>query len=195
VKPLLRTVNRVLVGLAGLVLVCGGGAVLAAGLGLAVPSWWPWRGGNDVLLGTMAHARPGAGGRWWPAALVALALVAVLALWWLLAQVRRPRLAAVLVDSGDGEAAVVRGRALEEALTEETAALDGVARARVTLTGRRDAPHAAVRLLMEPSATPDAVLGRLADEVLARARDSAGLTALPAEVRLGAVGHPVGRVS
>lgn len=194
-NPLLRTVNRALLGLAGLALICGGGAVLAAGLGLAVPSWWPWHGGSDVLLGAADRVRWRDRGWWWPAVLAALAAVVVLALWWLLAQARRPRLTEVLVDSGDGEGAVVRGRALEAAVADEAEALDGVARARVVLTGRRGAPHAAVRLLLEPHATPDVALGRLTDEALAHARDSAGLAALPAEVRLGAVGHPAERVS
>ncbi|MFI9624045.1 alkaline shock response membrane anchor protein AmaP [Streptomyces sp. NPDC052042] len=191
---LLRTVNRVLLGLAGLVLICGGGAALAAGLDLSVPSWWPWNGGNDVLLGAAGRDRLRDVGRWWPAVIATLAVVVVLALWWLLAQARRTRLAEVLVDCGEGEGALVRGRALEEALADEAAALDGVARAHVVLTGRREAPRAAVRLVMEPHAAPDEALDRLAEKTLARARDSAGLAALPAEVRLGAVGHPAERV-
>ncbi|MFB7918333.1 alkaline shock response membrane anchor protein AmaP [Streptomyces sp. NPDC056061] len=188
-------VNRVLLGLAGLVLIGCGGAVLAAGLGLPVPARWPWHGRNDVLLSGADRARWHDEGWWWPTVFATLALVVVLALWWLLAQARRARLAAVLVDSGDGEAAVLRGRALEAAVADEASALDGVARARVALTGRRDAPRVAVRLLMEPHATPAEALGRLTDEVLAHARDSAGQAELPAEVRLGAVGHRAERVS
>lgn len=194
-SPLRRTVNRVLLGLAGLLLICGGGAVLAAGADLSVPSWWPWHGGDDVLLGAADRVRLRDEGWWWPAVIAALAAVAVLALWWLLAQARRARLAEVLVDSGDGEGALLRGRALESALADEAATLRGVARARVALTGRRDAPRAAVRLLLEPHARPHEAVGRLTDEALAHARDSAGLAALPAEVRLGAVGHRAERVS
>ncbi|MFF9352594.1 alkaline shock response membrane anchor protein AmaP [Streptomyces sp. NPDC014734] len=190
-----RIVNRVLLGLAGLVLIGGGGAVLAAGLGLPVPARWPWHGGHDVLLSEADRVRWRDQGWWWPAVFVALAVVVVLALWWLLAQARRARLAAVPVDSGDGEAAVLRGRALEAAVADEATALDGVARARVTLTGRREAPRVVVRLLLEPHATPDEALGRLTDEVLVHARDSTGAAELPAEVRLSAVGHRAERVS
>lgn len=100
---MLRTVNRVLIGLAGLVLICGGGAVLAAGLGLGVPSWWPWYGKGDVLISEADRNRWHDQGWWWPAVIATLAVVVVLALWWLLAQLRRARLAEVLVDSGDGE--------------------------------------------------------------------------------------------
>ncbi|MGW2178772.1 alkaline shock response membrane anchor protein AmaP [Streptomyces sp. NPDC001732] len=188
-------VNRVLLGLAGLVLLCGGGAVLAAGLDLSVPSWWPWHGRNDVLLSTADRDRWRGQGWWWPTVIAVLAVVVVLALWWFLAQLRRARLAEVLVDSGDGEGARLRGRALEGVLADEAGTLDGVARARVALTGRRGAPHVRVRLRMEPHAAPDETLGRLTDEALAHARESAGLAELPAEVRLRAVGHRAERVS
>ncbi|MFF9572152.1 alkaline shock response membrane anchor protein AmaP [Streptomyces sp. NPDC014685] len=192
---MLGTVNRVLLGLAGLVLLCVGGAVLAAGLGLSVPSWWPWYGRTDVLLSAADRERWRDQGWWWPTVIAALAVVVVLALWWFLAQLRRARLAEVLVDSGDGEGARLRGRALEGVLADEAGNLDGVARARVALTGRRSAPRVRIRLRMEPHAAPDETLGRLTDEALAHARESAGLAEMPAEVRLRAVGHRAERVS
>lgn len=192
---MIGTVNRVLLGLAGLVLVCVGGGVLAAALGLSVPSWWPWYGKRDVLLSDADRERWRSEGWWWPVVIAVLAVLVVLALWWLLAQLRRARLAEVLVDSGDGEGALLRGRALEGVLAQEAGALDGVARAQVALTGRRSEPQARIRLLMEPHAAPDEALGRLTDEALAHARDSAGLAKLPAEVRLKAVKHRAERVS
>ncbi|MFJ5850658.1 alkaline shock response membrane anchor protein AmaP [Streptomyces sp. NPDC092903] len=190
-----RTVNRVLLGLAGLVLVCVGGGVLAAATGLSVPSWWPWSGKNDVLLSEADRTRWRSDGWWWPTVIAVLAVLLVLALWWLLAQLRRARLSEVLVDSGDGEGALLRGRALEGALAAEADGLDGVARAQVLLTGKRSAPRARIRLLVEPHAAPDEALGRLTDEALAHARDSAGLDRLPAEVRLRAVKHRAERVT
>lgn len=192
---MLSTVNRVLLGLAGLVLICGGGAVLAAGLGLSVPSWWPWDGRTDVLLSEADRDRWRADGWWWPTVIVILAVLVVLALWWFLAQLRRARLAEVLVESGDGEGALLRGRALEGVVAGEAGTLDGVARAQVMLVGRRTSPQARIRLLMEPHAAPGEALGRLTDEALAHARDSAGLAQLPAEVRLRAVKHRAERVS
>lgn len=189
------TVNRILLGLAGLVLIAVGGAVLTAGLGAAVPSWWPWDGRNDVLLSAADRGRWRDEGWWWPTVIAVLAVLVVLALWWLLAQLRRGRLAEVLVDSGDGEGAQVRGRALEGVLAEEAGEVDGVARARAALTGRRTAPRARVRLLMEPHAAPARALDAVADGALAHARESAGLDELPAEVRLKAVKHRAERVS
>ncbi|MFE3470447.1 alkaline shock response membrane anchor protein AmaP [Streptomyces bacillaris] len=189
------TVNRILLALAGLVLIVVGGAVLAAGLGAAVPSWWPWDGRTDVLLSAADRSRWRDEGWWWPTVIAVLAVLVVLALWWFLAQLRRGRLAEVLVDSGDGEGAQVRGRALEGVLAEEAGEVDGVARAQAALTGRRTAPRARVRLLMEPHAAPARALNAVADGALAHARESAGLDELPAEVRLKAVKHHAERVS
>lgn len=192
---MIGTVNRVLLALAGLVLLVVGGAVLATGLGVSVPSWWPFDGKDDVLLSRGDRYRWRDEGWWWPVVIAVLAVLVVLALWWLLAQLRRARLAEVLVDSGDGEGALLRGRALEGVLGGEARALDGVAEAKVALTGRRTAPQARIRLLLEPHAAPDQALRGLADEALAHARTSAGLDELPAEVRLKAVKHRAERVS
>ncbi|AGK76377.1 alkaline shock response membrane anchor protein AmaP [Streptomyces microflavus] len=189
------TVNRVLLALAGLLLTVVGGAVLAVGLGASLPSWWPWDGKNDVLLSTADRGRWRDEGWWWPVVIAVLAVLVVLALWWFLAQLRRGRLAELLVDSGDGEGARVRGRALEGVIAEEAGEVDGVARAQAALTGRRTAPQARIRLLMEPHAAPEQALNAVADGALAHARESAGLDELPAEVRLRAVKHRAERVS
>ncbi|GGT66401.1 MULTISPECIES: alkaline shock response membrane anchor protein AmaP [Streptomyces] len=192
---ILRRVNRVLLGLAGLLLVVLGGAVLAAALDLAVPSWWPWSGPSDVLLSEADRTRWRDEGWWWPVVIAVLGLLVLLALWWLIAQFRRARLAEVLIDSGDGEGTVVRGRALEDVLEADAAAQDGVARARVSLTGRSSAPRTRVRLLLEPYASPGAALNSLTTDALAHARTSTGLPALPTEARLRAVKHRARRVS
>ncbi|MEU5325523.1 alkaline shock response membrane anchor protein AmaP [Streptomyces parvus] len=189
------TVNRVLLALAGLVLVVVGGAVLATGLGASVPSWWPWDGKNDVLLSVADRHRWRDDGWWWPVVIAVLAVLVVLALWWFLVQLRRGRLTEILVDSGDGEGAQLRGRAVEGVLAAEAGELDGVARAQATLTGRRTEPRARLRLLMEPHAAPLGTLRAVADGALAHARVSAGLDELPAEVRLKAVKHRAERVS
>ncbi|GGT39379.1 hypothetical protein GCM10010254_69220 [Streptomyces chromofuscus] len=191
---MLRTVNRVLLGLVGLVLLALGGAVLAVGLGVEAPSWWIHDSRDDVLLSGAERTRWRDAGWWWPAVLAALAVLVLLALWWLVAAVRRRRLAEVLVDTGDGEGALLRGRALEHVLADEAGALDGVSRAQVRLTGRRSAPAARTRLLLEPHVDPGEALHHLTTRALAHARNSAGLASLPAEVRLKGVRHPAERV-
>ncbi|MET7701189.1 alkaline shock response membrane anchor protein AmaP [Streptomyces sp. NPDC005485] len=192
---MLRIVNRVLLGFAGLVLVLLGGSVLAVGLGLKPPSWWIHDGRHDVLLSDTARARWRDDGWWWPTVIGVLALCVLLALWWLTAVLRRRRLAEVLVDTGDGEGALLRGRALEGVLADEAGRADGVQRAQVLLTGRRSTPEARVQLLLEPHVDPGRALHLLTTEALAHARDSAGLAALPAEVRLRGVKHRAERVS
>jgi hypothetical protein len=191
----LRVVNRVLLGLAGLVLVVLGGSVLAIGLGAKPPSWWIHDGRHDVLLSDADRARWRDESWWWPAVIAVLAVLLLLALWWLSAVLRRRRLAEVLVDTGDGEGALLRGRALEGVLAGEAEELEGVERARILLTGRRSAPEARAQLRLQPHADPRDTLHRLTAEALAHARDSAGLATLPAEVRLSAAKHRAERVS
>lgn len=192
---MLRVVNRVLLGLIGLALLCVGGGVLATGLGVSVPSWWPYTGEKDVLLSDDDRHRWREQGWWWPVVIAVLAVLLLLTLWWLLSQLRRARLAEVLVDSGDGEGALLRGRALENVLESEAQSLDGVSRARVRLTGRRSAPEARVRLLLEPHVAPGDALEGLTREAVGHARDSAGLEALPTEARLRAAKHRAQRVT
>ncbi|MGW0970173.1 alkaline shock response membrane anchor protein AmaP [Streptomyces sp. NPDC002516] len=194
-RSVLRTVNRVLIGFTGLVLLVLGGSVLAVGLGVRPPSWWIYDGRHDVLLSTAERTKWRDQGWWWPAVIAALAVLLLLALWWLVAVVRRRRLAEVLVDTGDGAGALLRGRALESVLAAESARLDGVEHANVHLTGRRSLPAARVRLLLEPHVDPGYALRQLTVEALAHARDSAGLAALPAEVRLRGVKHRAERVT
>ncbi|MCT9081893.1 alkaline shock response membrane anchor protein AmaP [Streptomyces fulvoviolaceus] len=192
---MLRTVNRVLIGVVGLVLVVVGGAALAVGLGLNPPSWWIHDGRHDVLLDDSERTRWQDAGWWWPTVLAVLAVLVLLALWWVTAVLRRHRLTEVLVDTGDGEGALLRGRALEGVLAGGAGESDGVAHAQVQLTGRRTAPEARVRLRLEPHADPGTVLYHLTTEALTHARDSAGLASLPAEVRLTGVKHRAERVS
>lgn len=192
---MLRTLNRVLLAVAGLVLVLLGGSVLAVGLGAPAPSWWIRDGRHDVLLTDAERTRWRDAGWWWPAVLAALAVLVLLALWWLTAVLRRHRLSEVLVDTGDGEGALLRGRALEGVLASQAGELDGVAHAQARLKGRPTAPRTRVRLQLEPHVDPGTALHGLTTGVLAHARDSAGLASLPAEVRLNGVRHRPERVS
>lgn len=188
-----RTANRVLLGLAGVLLLGAGGLVLLGGLGL--PVGCPWSRADSVLLPAHRRTRWTDQGWWWPVVIAALAVLVLLMLWWLLAQLRRRRLNEILVDTGDGEGALLRGRALEGVLTAETESLGGVDRAGVLLTGRRTEPRVHAVLALAPHADPGTVVLRLSDETVAHARTSAGLDHLPAEVRLRAVKHRAERVS
>ncbi|MFJ4623580.1 alkaline shock response membrane anchor protein AmaP [Streptomyces sp. NPDC088812] len=194
-RAVLRTVDRVVLGLVGLVLLALGGAVLAVGLGVSPPSWWIHDGPHDVLLSTAERTHWRGEAWWWPAVLAALTVLVLLALWWLVAVLRRHRLGEVLVDTGDGAGALLRGRALEGVLATDATRLDGVAHAHAHLTGRRDAPEVRVRLLLEPHVDPADALHHLTADSLTHARDSAALGSLPAEVRLRTARHKAERVS
>ncbi|MFF5186083.1 alkaline shock response membrane anchor protein AmaP [Streptomyces sp. NPDC000345] len=191
----LRTVNRVLPGVVGLVLIAVGGAVLAVGLGASPPSWWIHDGPHDVLLSTAERTRRRDETWWWPTVIAVLALLVLLALWWLTSVLRRHRLGEVLVDTGDGAGALLRGKALQSVLAGEAGEVEGVSRAHVHLTGRRDAPATRLRLRLEPHVDPATALHQLTTRALTHAKDSAALKALPAEVWMKAAKHKAARVN
>jgi hypothetical protein len=175
----MRIVNRVLLGVLGLAAAGAGAAALVAGR----------RSPDAVPLPRADRVRWRDEGWWWPGVIAVLSVLTLLALWWALAQLRRRRLNDLLVPMDDGAGARLRGRALEAALTADAESLSGVARAHVHLHGRRAAPRARVRLVLEAHAEPVATLRRLEAEALAPARGSAGLPRLPAEVRLRGEHH------
>ena len=81
-------------------------------------------------------------------------------------------------------AIVVSSTAAAEAVSGQAAAIPGVVRARARTVGTDDAPAVRVTLWLAEDADVRAVLARLDDEVLATARASLGLGALPVAVRL-----------
>ncbi|MFF4652933.1 alkaline shock response membrane anchor protein AmaP [Streptomyces sp. NPDC001380] len=184
-------VNRILLALAGLVLLGGGLLVLAGGLDL-LPGTEDGRlpGPHDVLLGRARRTRFTGEGWWWPAVIAGLALAVVLAVWWLTAQ-PGPRTAGRLVLGGPKppEGVELRGQALGDAVAAQAAGLPGVRRAGVRPVGRPDRPRARIALTLAPDGEPAAVLRALCEGPLADARTSAGWASLPADVRLRVAGH------
>ncbi|MFI0721334.1 alkaline shock response membrane anchor protein AmaP [Streptomyces sp. NPDC021224] len=195
------TVNRVLLALMGLILLVVGLSVLVGSLdlqrhwGFTMPGWWPFTGPKDVLLTDHSRTRYRSDGWWWPVVFAVLGVLFLAGLWWLLAQPRTRRLRQIRIDSGDGQGALLRGRALETVLRSESEDTEGVAWANTMLTGRRGTPGARLVLGLEPRATPEDVVARLDSHVLERARTSAGLDSLPAEARLRPVRHRASRVT
>lgn len=195
------TLNRVLLALAGLILLVVGLSVLVGSLDLqrhwdfTVPDWWPFTGPKDVLLTKHARTRYRSDDWWWPTVFAVLGVLFLGSLWWLLAQPRTRRLRQIMIDSGDGQGALLRGRALESVLRSEAEAYDGVEWSNAVLTGRRGAPEARLVLGLAPHAAPEDVVTGLDTQVLGRARASAGLSDLPAEARLRAVRHRAARVT
>jgi len=195
------TINRILLGLTGLVLLALGLAVLIGSADLqrrwhfTLPSSWPFQGPNDVLLS--AHDRTLYRSRdwWWPTVLGGLGVLFLGALWWLLAQARTRRLRQLRIDSGDGQGVLIRGRAVENVLAAECESYDGVEWAGAAFLRKGGTPQARMVLGLAPHATPVEVVTGLDSEVLERARTSTGLDVLPTEARLRAVRHRARRVT
>jgi hypothetical protein len=119
--------------------------------------------------------------------LVAIAgglLLAVLGLVWTAHSLRPERHPDLVLDGGRDTAIVVSAAAAAEAVATQAAALPGVGRARARLLGTEAAPAMRITLWLTGEADVRDVLARLDDEVLATARSSLGLTALPAAVWL-----------
>ncbi|MFB7455891.1 alkaline shock response membrane anchor protein AmaP [Streptomyces sp. NPDC056188] len=189
--------NRSLLALAGLILLGGGLLILFAGFdvyrrhNLVPPVGWPLTTPDDVLLGSADRARwSSQGWWWWPAVIAALALVALLALGWLLAQLRRRRPGALSVGGTlPHEGVELRDRALSDAIAAEAGALPGVEHAAVRITGRPADPRTRVRLTLTPQRAPGAALDALCEGPLRTAHRSTGFPDMPTEVRLQVARH------
>lgn len=195
------TINRVLLAFIGLVLFALGVAVLIGSLNLqrhwdfTLPSSWPFSGPKDVLLSAHDRTRYRHRDWWWPVVIAALAVIFLVSLWWLLGQFRTRRMRQLRIDSGDGQGALIRGRAVENVLITESEAYDGVEWAGAALVPLHGQPQARLVLGLAPHATPVELVAGLDAEVLAHARGSMGLGELPAEARLRAVRHGASRVN
>lgn len=183
-------VNRILLGTTGVVLLGGGLLVLAAGLnvyrnwGLAPPAGWPLTTPHDVLLTHSGHTNWSHHGWWWPTLIAALALITLLALWWLLAQLRRNHPGRMPVGGASPiEGVELRDHAMSDALSADAAHLSGVHKAKAQISGRPAHPEARIRLTLVPGSAPAQTLGQLFHGPVERARRTIGWT-LPIQTRL-----------
>ncbi|MFD3547087.1 alkaline shock response membrane anchor protein AmaP [Streptomyces sp. NPDC058655] len=194
-------VNRVLLALAGIVLLGAGLLVLAGGFDvyrsrrMTPPDGWPLTGPGAVLLDDAGRVRWVDEGWWWPAVIAFLALVVLLALWWLLAQLRRTHPGTLPVGGDPAvDGAELRERALSDALAADARNLPGVHGANARLTGSSRRPEAHLDLTLAPDTAPGPVLRALSDGPLERARQSTGRT-LPARARLRVSPHKAHRAA
>lgn len=194
----LRAVNRFLLALTGLVLLGAGGSVLLGGLDLLrqwhFPDAWPFHSPGQVLLTDAARTRYRSEGWWWPVVIATAAVIVLLALVWLLAQLRRHRLHTISVDTGDGDTAQVRGPAVEKALTTHMESLPAVDDATAHLHGRSTRPRIRLALRLAPHANPTAAVAQLSQTVLPDAHHALGTEPLPTEIQLTEARHRPNRV-
>ncbi len=124
-------VNRVVLGLIGLLLVATGGLGLALGFGAY---------GNPPprVLPEEVRAYPGQQPWFWWVVGAGCALLALLGLWWLLAQLRTDRVARLDLTTDDRNGlTVVHAAALSHAIENEAAKLRGVTHASARLRQKR----------------------------------------------------------
>jgi hypothetical protein len=189
-------INRMLLALAGLVLLGGGLLVLVGGLDgyrywhLTPPSGWPLTTPHDVLITHADQTRWTNQGWWWPAVIASLALITLLALWWLLAQLRQgtPRRMPV-GGTPPTEGVELRHHALSDALADEAGRLPGVQHARVRMAGRPTRPQARITLAFTPDTAPGAVLEELCRGPVEHARQSTGWERLSTHAHLQVARH------
>jgi hypothetical protein len=193
------TTNRLPLALFGLVLLAGGLTVLTAGAGvyqrwnLTPPGGWPLTTPQVVLIPRAGQTRWIDQGWWWPTVIAGLALVMLLALWWLLSQARRHRARRLSVRQTPGKSVSINDHALNNALTADLDTLPGVRRTQARLSGPPLRSQARITLTLDPDSAPKPVLKDLRDAV-ERARRSAGWDELPTRARLRVALHGPHRV-
>ncbi|MDX3095622.1 alkaline shock response membrane anchor protein AmaP [Streptomyces sp. ME19-03-3] len=194
--------NRLLLAVSGLVLLGGGLLIFTAGINfyrllhVTPPAGWPLTTHNDVLLSKADQIRwSDQGWWWWPAVIAGLTLATVLALLWLLAQLRRRRPGAVrLGGTPPPDGVELRGRALSDAVADEARALPGIGRAGAHVTGRPARPRLDLALTLTEHGAPAPVLRALCHGPVAHARECTGLTDLPIRARFDVGRHKARRV-
>ncbi|WP_433558896.1 alkaline shock response membrane anchor protein AmaP [Pseudonocardia xinjiangensis] len=173
-------VDRALAVLVGLVL-------LAAGTLAALLSYGVFGAGRaarpvlDPLIVDGLRARPDA------FRLVSIAvgvLLVIVGLTWAARSLRPERHPDLVLDGGPDTAIVISSSAAADAVAAQAGGIPGVRRARARMVGTDEVPALRVTLWLADDADIRDVLTRLDDEVLAAARTSLGLTALPVAVRL-----------
>ncbi|MEU6233375.1 alkaline shock response membrane anchor protein AmaP [Kitasatospora sp. NPDC047058] len=189
------TVNRVLIGVAGLVLLATGVLVLAGGLdlygrlGADPPSWWPLTSPDQPVLSADSRTRLVERSWWWPTVIAGLAVLVAGAAGWLYAQLHRsgPTTVAVPTPGTSRLRLRLRSRALEEALETGTAALPEVERAKVRLIRGPRHPKLRATVRLTPGGDPAALVEHFETGPRTDARTSLGLAELPADLRIRVV--------
>ncbi|MFJ2607813.1 hypothetical protein ACIO13_22980 [Streptomyces sp. NPDC087425] len=157
----LRSVlNRAVLGLAGLACLVGAFWVTAPRTSLAarLPGWWWEPGPHAVFLDRAGLAGLRTEGWWTPTVMAASLAATVLLALWSARQLHggfRPFVPLAAPGS------TLRTRALEDALTRQAVTIDGVARCRTRVLGRRKHLRVRMRVWLRPDVTPGAVLPAL----------------------------------
>ena len=185
--------NRVLLLLLALLLIIAGVAAGAASIGAFGTATR-----HSSLIANPAGHFIGTQGDWlWPAAAAAAAILALLALRWLLALLVSTDRAGDLPITPGGSAGrtTLAARALTEAVAEEVESYRGVSSARARLLGDPADPKLVVTAVLEETADLAALRQRIEASALAHARSAVGSPSLPAQLDLTVTTKQSSRVS
>ncbi|THA75448.1 alkaline shock response membrane anchor protein AmaP [Streptomyces sp. A0592] len=188
-------VNRALLTLTGAVLL-GIGLLALAGsfdlyrrMPLTPPAGWPLAAPDEVLLDDSDRTHWTNEGWWWPTVIAALAIITLLALWWLLAQLRRSHPGDLSLEEAPAlDGVELHEGALSDAIAADAGHLPGIQRARARMEGSSRHPETHLDITLTPDAEPGPVLRALSDGPLQRVRRSTGRT-LSATARLRVPPH------
>jgi hypothetical protein len=185
--------NRILLLLLALLLITAGAAAGAASIG----AFGTATRHSSLIANPTGHFI-GTQGDWlWPSAAAAAAILALLALRWLLALLVSTDRAGDLPITPGGSAGrtTLAARALTEAVAEEVESYRGVNSARARLLGDPADPKLVVTAVLEETADLAALRQRIEASALAHARSAVGSPSLPAQLDLTVTTKQSSRVS
>ena len=175
-------VSRTGLVIVGLILLLGGGVVLARGLNVSSSIL----GGSHAPLATRSQIRYPAQHGWvWPAAAAAAAVVALLALWWMAAQTstKTVRRLPLEPDRIQGTT-VLRAGAATGAITDELESYPSIRSAGAALHGSPLAPGLQLSVTAENRADPATSRARIETEALPHLRAALELDTIPTVLRI-----------
>jgi hypothetical protein len=181
VKSRIDSVNRVLLSLLGLAALAGGVVILLFSVRVFGDSW----ADQPVLQQETRDFADRNAGWFWAAIAIGAAVLALLALRWLLAQASTSRVGSLNLepDRSQGHTRLSTG-AVADAVEEEVERLHGVDRASVRVLGKPTDPLLRLDVKVGEDGDLGYIRSRLEQETVPRARQAIGIRTLPVWVRL-----------
>lgn len=178
--PRVVRANRVIIGLIGLILLLTGVAGLLAGFGVFGSTLE-----DEAVLSGRVDRFTERQDWFWPALAGLAAILALLALWWLIAQLRTDRLRGIdLRPSGRDGQTYLQGDAITSAIEEEIESYRGVSRTQARLSGTRTAPRLTLVVTLDGRVGVGEIRHRVEEQALDHARRALEIDWLPARVDL-----------
>ncbi|HEX6499414.1 MAG TPA: alkaline shock response membrane anchor protein AmaP [Micromonosporaceae bacterium] len=178
--PRVVRANRVIIGLIGLLLLLAGAAGLAAGFGVFGSAFR-----THVVIPARVSRYAAQHAWFWPALAAFTFVVALLALWWLIAQFRTNRLREIdLRPGGRDGLTYLNGKAVTDAVEEEIESYRGVSRARARLSGTPTYPRMTLVVTLDGRVGAGEIRQRVEDQAIRHARSALGVDAVPTRIDL-----------